>query len=91
MKPPNISFVIGCPVRVASIVTDTGWADDVPAKIAMSIATPDDCVLPCIVDLLKKAENALLSLPEGPRGDIVETLPPRQPFVRGAGDLKYTL
>src|SRR5450755_3960080 len=55
MKPPNISFVMGCPVRVASMATNKGWAADVPARIATSIDTANDCLLPCIIDLPKKS------------------------------------
>ena len=32
MNPPNINFVMGCPVRVASMATDTGWAAEANGK-----------------------------------------------------------
>src|SRR5664280_2430308 len=63
MKPPNISLVMGCPVRVASMATDTGWAADVPARIATSIDTAYDCLLPCILDLPKRSELERFGVP----------------------------
>ena len=37
MKPPNMSLVMGCAVRVASIVTGTACAATIPERIAINV------------------------------------------------------
>ena len=48
MKPPNISFVMGCPVRVASMVAATGCAADVPVRTVTSVDIRNHCLPLCI-------------------------------------------
>ena len=66
MKPPNMSFVIGCPVRAASRVADTVCAAAVAAKRTMIIETRNNCLPVCMSVLQSNRAPAAVSRNRAP-------------------------